>query len=243
MVGDDPSRATEPLECREAKHVGTARAFDVPKTLHDDLEVRGLDTGCGAVPVRHAVAAKTVPDPPAPDLAGDGQYQRVLDADVLPGQLGEPLDRADDRRTRGAVVEPLQPEDVSVQRRDPSEKPVERREGVLPDHKDRVDPKRRADHVRQVALEVRRELVVEEVLLGLIEDQVDVARELSPLEDVPEGARPRGRRRRRRPLPARPRDPRPSGRRRLRSAPPGSARSLRATEARSSDDFPTPLGP
>ena len=128
-----------------------------------------------------------MPDPSAPDLSGDGQYQRALDADVFPGQLREPLDRADDRRTRGAVVEPLQPEDVSIQRRDPSEKPVERREGVLPDHKDRVDPKRRADHVRQVALDVGRELVVQEVLLGLIEDQVDVARELSALEDIPKG--------------------------------------------------------
>ena len=86
--------------------------------------------------------------------------------------------------------------------------------------------------------------VVEEVLLGLVEDEVDVAVGLRLLERGDGGAVDR----RRRPPPRPPpRAPTFGSSLQLEktttSGSSGSARSERATAARRSDDFPTPLGP
>ena len=129
------------------------------------------------------------------------------------------------------------------QARDRALQPVERRERVLPEREQDVDPKRPVDERGEHLSKPSSPAVVGEVLLRLVEDEVDVAVGLRTGRRRPRGGRPRC-------LPPR-RSRRASARsggslqleKTTTSGSSGSRRSARATLARRSDDFPTPLGP
>jgi hypothetical protein len=142
MIGDDSPGTAEPLERVKPQRCGTTCALRLPHALHDDLEVRSLDAAAIALPVRRAVAANAGADCTGAHLADHRAHERLLDRQVFTGQLGEAPDGPNDRCARTRVVEPFEPEDVSVQRGHPAEEPVEAGKRVFADRQNRVDAER-----------------------------------------------------------------------------------------------------
>ena len=141
-------------------------------------------------------------------------------------ELVEPLQRANDRGARGDTIEVVEPDVVREEVRDLALEKVELRQRVLADPEQDVHAQARLGHeLGQPLRERALGIVVEEVLLDLVEDQVRVA------------LRRRDRRRRSRSVGSSPHE--------LKIATDESAnvRSLCATPARSSELFPTPVGP
>ncbi len=167
------------------------------------------------------------------DLVQDPLDECGLHRDGLAGELGEALERAFDRRSRGPSVEAIEPERVGEQAGDSPREAVELRERVLAERDEDVDAKRRSEHRGQRLGEGAGPAVVgvvEEILLGLVEDEVDVAPRLRLLERGcgSRAVRARCRRPLRALLPAPTTGPRSSARRR----PPAAAPAVPAASVR-----------
>ena len=177
--------AAEPIERLDPHSARPAGALLVPQALHHELEVRRLDAGavCGALD--RAEPAERRLDLACTDVVQHALDEIGVDRHVLVGELGEALDRTDDRCASGLTVEPIEPERVPEETGDATGEAVELRQRVLAERHQHVDPVRRREQRRQRLGERSRAGivgVVEEVLLDLVEDEVDVALRLGALE-------------------------------------------------------------
>ncbi len=245
MLFDDVLGSAQAIESLDAKHIGAeARSSSHSRCMTSWRY--GASSGAVFSALHRAEATESGLDRPAPTSSSTRSTSSGSMLTASPVELRVAIDRADDRRGRSLTVEAIEPEGVREQARDATREAVELRERVLSQRDEDVDPKRRGQHPRESLGErpgpavVR---VVEEVLLGLVEDEVDVAVLLCVLECLE---------------------------RRAVRAPPlasatawlsaaegsslqrektttsgssGSSRSDRATAAPKSDDLPTPLGP
>ena len=173
---DDVLRATEALERLHAT-LGARRPLLVPEPLHDELEVRRLDPApvCDRPRRRRGrrAPARSGPRPPRralarPAPAARRRARRSSSRSARPGARSPHVPRA---------VEPVEPQRV---REEPGMRPVKRssfasessrsdtrtftRSGVASDRGQRLGERAGTAVVR----------VVEEVLLGLVEDEIDV---------------------------------------------------------------------
>src|SRR5262249_47334134 len=150
-----------------------------------ELEVRRLDTGSVLSGLDGPEPTERGLDLARPDLVEHPLDEVVLDPDGLARQLGEALDRANDRGPGRLPVEPVEPERVREETSDASREPVELRERVLTQRNEDVDSIRRCEQCRQRFRERVWTLVVgvvEKVLLRLVEDEVHVAFGLGSFE-------------------------------------------------------------
>ena len=178
-------------------------------------------------------------DAPGSDLVQHAFDELRLDGNGLAGQLGEALDRPDDRRARGLAVEPVEPERVREEAGNPACESVELGQRVLAQRDENVDPA----GTRSSAGSARR--------------RTQAQRRPRDRGSTPRPGRARGTRPvrlalgvEREPLTAlgaprasAPRIVAPAREDHDQSGSSGSSRSERATAARRSDDLPTPLGP
>ena len=139
VVGDDLARTTEPRERRGAEGRGALRALDVPQPLHDELQVRRLDSRWAAVPTLGARAAQAQLDPSCPDAVEDVSDELVLDRHGVTLELGPALERLHDRRATRRTVEVIQAQHVSEQVWDRALEPIEGGERVLAERQQHVD--------------------------------------------------------------------------------------------------------
>src|SRR5207247_11237469 len=112
---------------------------------------------------------------------GHGVDEFRLDLDTLL-RIDEPAvlrQRPENRLARGRAVEVVEAKVVAEQIRDPSLEPVELCQRVLAQREEDVHTETRPpDQLRQLVCERAWSLlalVVEEVLLGLVEDQIEIA--------------------------------------------------------------------
>ncbi len=191
------------------------------------------------------------------DLSGRGLVehvvdQRRLDLDRLAARLVVALDRPHDRLPRRGAVEVVEAKVVREQVRNAPLEAIELGEGVVAEREQDTHAQSGAGHeLGELARETGLLGVVEEVLLGLVEHEQQVAGErLGPAaEACPRAARPRPRRaarnrtgrpaRRAQPGEARPRGRRSTGRRRRRRTPGGRA-PRRSPSRLLADDAPPP---
>ncbi len=241
MVRNDPAAASESLERRDTELVGARTAFGLPEPLHHELEERSFDSrrpvGGG---LRLGAARRDAADG---DLVEDALDESRLDRDPRPPERRQALERPGDRPLARTPVEAVEAQVVAEDVRNQRFEPVELREGVLTHREKHVDAQRLGHELGQLPLERARLRVVEEVLLGLVEDEVDVAIGGGPPHRLGE--------------PRAGREPAavatssasasegssPHRANTTTSGSSGSSRRERATPARSSEDLPTPLGP
>ena len=182
---DDLRGSAEPLERLDAQRTRSGGSLLVPEPLHDELQVRSFDARAVVAAFDRAEAAERRLDLARADLVQDPPDECGLHRDGRTGELGEALERAFDRRSRGPSVEAIEPERIGEQAGDSPREAVELGEGVLAERDEDVDAKRRSQHRGQRLGEGAGPSVVgvvEEVLLGLVEDEVDVAPRLRLLE-------------------------------------------------------------
>ena len=249
MLLDDVLRTAETLERLGPQHVGARGALLVPEPLHDELEVRRLD------PRAPSSAPSTAPSPPsagsicpAPTSSSTRSTSSGSTATRLAGELGVALDRADDRGAGAAARSSRSSRSVFAKRPgNAAREAIELGERVLAQRDEDVDPRAGAASTRGQRLGERPGPavvgVVEEVLLGLVEDEVDVAARLRVLERVERRAVDRVPARLAHRLGERGAGSSLQREKTTTSGSSGSSRSERATAARRSDDLPTPLGP
>ena len=113
-------------------------------------------------------------DPADGDLVEHSFDERRLDHDVRASERRQAFERAEDRALAGPAVEAIEAEVVAEDVRDQRLEPVELGQSVLADREEHVDSQRRSYELGQLPLEGAGLRVVEEVLLGLVQDEVDV---------------------------------------------------------------------
>ena len=172
---------------------------------------------------------------PVPHPVEHGCDELVLDRNGLALELFPAVEWLYDRGTAGVAVEAIEAEDVPEQVGDRALQTIEGRKRVLAQRQQDIHAQRSVDQVGQGAIEAVPVRRVGEVLLGLIQDEVDVAVGLRARRDVEERAWP---------------DPAASAiafasacsgdplqlEKTKHERPLGSRRKARATLARSSDD-------
>src|SRR5581483_10428866 len=152
----DCLRSTEPGE-RPLVQLGASRAaLLLPDAVEDQLQERG------AKAVLH--------------LGLEGVDERVLGGHPFAGDLGERVERPDDRLPRGACSDRLEPKDVPERLGQPAREGIELREGVISNGEENAGPQTGAtEKLVQPAEERAVGAVVHEVLLELIEQENDVS--------------------------------------------------------------------
>ena len=157
------------------------RPFLVPEPLHHELEIRRLDADDAVAALDGSAARLADADLAGQHLLQHGVDEFRLDLDPI-GVTDEAVvlgDRLDDRRAGGLYVEVLQAQVVAQNARDPALEGVELGKRILADGEEEVHPQVRAvDDRGEVGREGTSALlaaVVDEVLLGLVEDHVEVA--------------------------------------------------------------------
>ena len=182
---DDVLCAAEPLERLHAQRCRSREPLLVPQALHHELEVGRLDARAVVDTLDRSEPSERRLDLPGSDLVQDPVDECGLGDDGDPGELREPLDRALDRGPRSAPVQAIQPKRVGEQAGDSPREAVELRERVLAQRDEDVDPEWCSEHRRQCLGEGLGPAVVgvvEKVLLGLVEDEIDITTGLGLLE-------------------------------------------------------------
>ena len=183
-----------------------------------------------SAPSTDAETAERRIDASGSDLVEHALDELRLDGDGLAGQLGEALDRPDDRRARRLAIEPVEPERVREEARDTAREAIELGQRVLAQRDEDIDPRGTRKKCREQLGEGARPgvvRVIEEVLLGLVEHEVDVSVGVGVATASASGAAGSSLQREKTTT----------------RGSSGSSLSDRATAARRSDDLPTPLGP
>jgi hypothetical protein len=181
----DALSATEPRKRFGAQHARTPRVLLLPDSLHDELQVRRLDSSPEVGDLDHAEPPDRRLDLPGTDLVENPLDELRLDRHRAACELREALGRPQDRRPCSRAVETVESKGVGEEPRDAPGEAVELRERVLAQRDEDVHAGRSGQHGRQRLRERRRAVVVgvvEEVLLRLIEHEVHVAVGLRLLE-------------------------------------------------------------
>ena len=189
---DDVLCAAEPLEGLDPQHVGSRGSFLLPEPLEHELEVGRLDTAARGGALDRAQTAERRLDLPGADLVQDPLDELGLCRHRLPDELAVALERTDDRGSRSCSVEAVESKRVREQPGDAAGEAIELGEGVLTQRHEDVHAERSPEHSRKRLGERPGACivgVVQEVLLGLVEDEIDVPAGLRGLERLDRRAR------------------------------------------------------
>src|SRR5206468_5944273 len=130
-----------------------------------------------ALPI-YATPRRAELDTPRGDLVENRELELGLDLHALArrDELVVASERPDDRSSRCAAVEPLEPQPVREQVRNRRLQRIQPRQCVFANADQYVDAEPAAmEHARELLRELAATLVVEEALLELVEDQVQIA--------------------------------------------------------------------
>ena len=194
---DDQRRAAELPQRLPPQHDRPRRALRLPEPLEHELEIRRFDALDERGRRDPAQAAGLRLDPARRDLVehrldqlGLGRH-RVVRRGRIPTR-----DRAEDREAPGVAIEPLEPEVVRENAGNGRAERVELPERVLADPEQDVDAEPTLGHepgeLPGERARAALALVVEEVLLGLVEDEQEVVSELVRPLAQPGGERAAG---------------------------------------------------
>src|SRR5438034_9851894 len=114
---DDVLRASELREGGETKHGRATCVLDLPEPRQDELELRRLDAVLVARRNGHATPRRAELDTLRGDLVENCELELGLDLHALVrwDELVVASERPDDRSSRCAAVEPLEPQPVREQ--------------------------------------------------------------------------------------------------------------------------------
>ena len=126
------------------------------------------------------------------DLAGsdfveDPFDQLRLDREGLIDELGETLDGPHYRGARGRTIESVESERIGEETRDPAREAIELGQRILSKRHEHIDTSRSGQQRRKRLRErsgPRVVGVVEKILLGLVQHEVDIAVRLRAIENV-----------------------------------------------------------
>ena len=149
MLLDDVLRAAETLERLDAQTSDPPRRSSSQSRCMTSWRYGASIRAPSSPPSTDAEPAERRLDLPCSDLVEHAFDELRLHGDGLAGELGEALDRTHDRRAGGLPVEPVEPERVREEARDPAGEAVELRERVLAQRDEDVDPERSRQQRRE----------------------------------------------------------------------------------------------
>ena len=178
MRANDRLGAAEALQRLRAQRARARAPLLLPESLDHELEVRRLDPALVRLVRRQPTPCVAEVDLAGGRLLEHRLHQRRLDLDRLAGELVVALDRLDDRIARRTTVEVVEPQVVREEVRDPALEAVELGERVVAEREQDTNAETGArDELGQLVGKAGLLRVVEEVLLGLVEDQQQVTGE------------------------------------------------------------------